>query len=78
MELTGMALAQTARMRERTVSSGSSNPVTSARTPVSGFQGADTADRGITATEETSPAVGGVDLYAGLDKYDISLIACTD
>ncbi len=76
MELTGMALAQTARMRERTVSS--TSPTSARTTPVPCLCGADTADRGITATEETSPAVGGVDLYAGLDKYDISLIACTD
>lgn len=68
MEVNGMALAQTARMRERNLSSPLS-PVTPATCGT-------LADPSAPATEEAkAPPPPAAE---SLDKYDISLIACTD
>ena len=71
MELTGMALAGTARMRERTVSS-----TPSLLTPKSV---ADVNGVSAHAAEVATPvAQGTTPCDDDLDKYDVSLIACTD
>jgi hypothetical protein len=69
MELTGMALAQTARMRERTLPS---NPLLVTPGPSAEARA---LSAGNPLAEEVKPAQEPAD---ALDKYDISLIACTD
>ena len=73
MELTGMPLAQTARMRERTVAT-----TPSLVTTVSSSVSSQTPGEMSAGTAEENRPAGSGDLYEGLDKYDISLIACTD
>ena len=68
MEVNGMALAQTVRMRERTVSLPLS-PVTPATCGTLAEQSAPGAEEA-----KPPPPPSG----EALDKYDISLIACTD
>lgn len=70
MELNGMALAPTARMRERTLSS--TAPLA---TPDSLSTQSAATEASVLATEEAKPAASPGE---ELDKYDISLIACTD
>jgi len=67
MELNGTALAATARMRERTVTS---TPPLVTPAPVDAPSAASAA-----LADEGKP---GPEPVEALDKYDISLIACTD
>jgi len=73
MELNGMALAPTARMRERTLSSTAPLGTPDSLSTLSTQSAATEAS--VLATEEAKPAASPGE---ELDKYDISLIACTD